>query len=337
MNIVDRIISPNIWDEQWQLGLYGTSDGTYYPTITNRICSKNFIKVEPNKTYYWNKGWAWVIYYTEAKAFISSYNLVNNTFTTPSDCYFILLDIAAAYGATYNHDICINESNPSINGKYFPYVMYKRYDMVDLILPREYQKVEYIESTGTQYIDTGYIANINTKVIADIQVTQLLEKNTAMFGSRIRPSVQAFCFGEGSNGTVFFANFDTVLANNIKIVNDDTNRHTHTLSKDGYYIDNILSKTFINPTEITEQLTSYIFYFNSVDTTTLVPVKAKLYSCKIYDNNILVRDFIPCYRKADNEIGLYDTVNNQFYTNQGTGTFLKGENVNNYKRLKIGG
>jgi hypothetical protein len=47
----------------------------------------------------------------------------------------------------------------------------------------------------------------------------------------------------------------------------------------------------------------------------------------LYDNNVLVRDFIPCYRKSDNEIGLYDVVNGVFYANAGSGTFTKGNNI----------
>ena len=41
------------------------------------------------------------------------------------------------------------------------------------------------------------------------------------------------------------------------------------------------------------------------------------------------RHFIPCYRKSDNVIGLYDLVEGTFYTNSGTGTFTKGSDVNN--------
>lgn len=49
---------------------------------------------------------------------------------------------------------------------------------------------------------------------------------------------------------------------------------------------------------------------------------AKLYSDKIYDSsNNLVRDFIPAVRKSDGEAGLYDKVNEVFYTNAGTGAF----------------
>lgn len=38
-------------------------------------------------------------------------------------------------------------------------------------------------------------------------------------------------------------------------------------------------------------------------------------------------DLVPCYRKADDVIGFYDIVNDVFYTNAGTGTFVKGPDV----------
>lgn len=39
------------------------------------------------------------------------------------------------------------------------------------------------------------------------------------------------------------------------------------------------------------------------------------------------RIFIPCYRKADGVIGMYDITTKVFITNQGTGTFTKGGDV----------
>lgn len=54
---------------------------------------------------------------------------------------------------------------------------------------------------------------------------------------------------------------------------------------------------------------------------------AKMYFCQIWDNGTLVRNFIPCYRKSDNVIGVFDAKNGIFYTNGGTGTFGKGANV----------
>ena len=56
----------------------------------------------------------------------------------------------------------------------------------------------------------------------------------------------------------------------------------------------------------------------------------KIYHCSITENGKLVRNFIPCYRKADNKVGLFDTVGGSFYTasnTAGAGDFTKGTEV----------
>lgn len=50
----------------------------------------------------------------------------------------------------------------------------------------------------------------------------------------------------------------------------------------------------------------------------------RVYSFKIITESGLARDFIPCYRISDNEVGLYDLVNDVFYINKGTGNFVQG-------------
>lgn len=52
----------------------------------------------------------------------------------------------------------------------------------------------------------------------------------------------------------------------------------------------------------------------------------RIYSCKFSENGSLMVDLVPCYRRSDGVIGLYDKVNDIFYTNKGTGEFLKGAN-----------
>ena len=44
-------------------------------------------------------------------------------------------------------------------------------------------------------------------------------------------------------------------------------------------------------------------------------------------NNEITHKFIPCYRKADDVIGLYDSITETFYTNSGTGSLIKGEDA----------
>lgn len=44
-------------------------------------------------------------------------------------------------------------------------------------------------------------------------------------------------------------------------------------------------------------------------------------------NGSRVIDLIPCYRKSDGEIGMYDIVSGAFFANAGTGSFTKGADV----------
>ena len=121
----------NQWDEEWEVGYLGYSssnEGQPIPMQNNTIRSKNFIKVLPNTSYYFKYPIAEVHYvweYDENKNALGHYQLLasgnNNPFTTPSDCHYIKFACEPAYGNTYNHDICINLSNPSRNGEYEPY------------------------------------------------------------------------------------------------------------------------------------------------------------------------------------------------------------------------
>ena len=115
----------NKWDEQFEVGYsINATTGAKEPNASTSI-AKNFIKVTPSTTYYMiNGSWAnrRIAFYRKDKSFISLYQAENNgSFVTPSDCYFILF---YWLGTTYNNDICINLSNTSINGQYFPYEEY---------------------------------------------------------------------------------------------------------------------------------------------------------------------------------------------------------------------
>lgn len=53
----------------------------------------------------------------------------------------------------------------------------------------------------------------------------------------------------------------------------------------------------------------------------------RVYYCKLWNGNSLIRDMYPCYRKSDSVAGMYDAVNDVFYTNAGSGTFVVGPDV----------
>lgn len=55
----------------------------------------------------------------------------------------------------------------------------------------------------------------------------------------------------------------------------------------------------------------------------------KIFYNAIWDNGLLVREFIPSRRNSDWVVGMYDSANNTFYTNMGTDNFIAGPVVNN--------
>ena len=201
-------------------------------------------------------------------------------------------------------------------------------------LPSEYQELEYIESTGTQYIDSGYIPTIDTTV--RIKVTY---GENAVFGSESilwtttpDPGNSGFIIAGHTN-----MNDNVAPTEYVKYFKPDGDKIFYNASdSEPYEIEMTPTYSVItykdNTTEkITYQMegngseySAYIFARNTAGTVAEYSSR-KLYYLKIYDGEQLVRDFIPCYRISDNVAGLYDLVENKFYTNDGTGEFIQGK------------
>ena len=185
------------------------------------------------------------------------------------------------------------------------------------ILPSEYTQVDYIRSTGGQYIDTGINADTNLRTILDISFINPTNANQTMGAINIGTPNKRYHLLSGSNSIAFWVN-DA----NYGIINSaSTDRHLWDLNvpEGKVVLDNTTTTTI--PTNIANvEMNFWLFGRNS--NATQYKGTFKLWACKMYYNGTLVRDFIPCYRNSDNEIGLYDLVNNVFYINQGTGAFI---------------
>ena len=191
-------------------------------------------------------------------------------------------------------------------------------------LPSWYQEVEYIESTGTQYIDTWYKHNSNTQVDIKIAFNSLTwQRNTYYWGRTAYNNADAMSLN---------TNYTNYFSINIWWLTSDT-IHTFNINTD-YEISATKTYFKVNWTNYnistnlsTCQYTDYLLALHEANTITPVNWTAKLYYCKISENWVLVRDFIPCYRTADDVIWLYDKVNDVFYTNSWTWTFTKWPDV----------
>lgn len=186
----------------------------------------------------------------------------------------------------------------------------------------EYTPIDWIQATGTQYINTGYTQQSDSARI---------EANVHVYGG----GNHAFIFGGYSVGagvtwsSVVNVYFIWIYVNDARTATGDDGHDPYGASGD------VELKIEVNPTAQTitengvvkatgagsdpsQNAQPYCIFARS-DGSHLIG--AKLYSFKIYDNDVLVRDFIPVVRNADGKPGLWDNVTRQFYINAGTGEF----------------
>ena len=244
--------------------------------------------------------------------------------------------------ATFNNDETVTE----ISDYYF-YKANKNYRIykdgkveAGHLLPDKYQQVEYIESTGTQYIDTKIKNDMNFGYIESrFQITSTNETRYYIFG----------CYSErGANRLQFsFSNpYFIGIGNNNSYTNSLVNEKIGTklvtvkLTTTQCIVDDEVIFTGSGYTTTTNNINILIFGCNNTQGDSAFLAKdTRIYSFYIYNyENELIRNFIPCYstttvtdvdgiERPKDTIGLYDTVEGKFYVNQGSGTFEKGNDV----------
>lgn len=117
----------NQWDEEWESG--SIDAGTGIPVVDGNVSrSKNFIPVIPGKTYYLNVAgigggiYGYYYLYDENKNFIfSQYFGASTTAAIPANACYLKIMYTRTIADVQNYPVCINLSNPAINGQYFPY------------------------------------------------------------------------------------------------------------------------------------------------------------------------------------------------------------------------
>lgn len=201
--------------------------------------------------------------------------------------------------------------------------------MIEFILqlPTEYQEVEYIESSGTQYIDEEFRpSGENVRILTDYMYLSS-PNGKSLFGAQTTDSDATFpitfyhtsdtvsSFYVGSSRNII----DYTVVINIRYLLDcHANNGAFTADLNGD------KQTATYSGSLAKTLNMFMFTNNWQQGAQTIA--ARLYARKIWDNDELVRDYVPCYRKADNVAGLYDLVTGTFFANAGSGTFAVGNN-----------
>ena len=181
-----------------------------------------------------------------------------------------------------------------------------------------YEELEYIEATGTQYIETGFVPNQDTRIVAKIKVP-VSDSSNYVLGTRTSATSNTLTFAASQNGYYVFG-YGTV-SNNLSADYNQSDVFTLDINKNVISINEEVAYT---ATASTFTCPSNMLIF-AVDTagTIQAPGTKSLYSCQIYDNGTLVRDFVPV-KSPYGVVGLLDKLNGVFYPNAGTGKFVAG-------------
>lgn len=186
-----------------------------------------------------------------------------------------------------------------------------------------YCEVEYLESTGTQYIDTGLTGNTNTKAELSVTISTQSTGNVGIFGSRGNSAnSNLLAIGYGTSALAIDFNNSSYSIYRAAISYAPGTKYICYTSKEERFIKDenglVLAQntTLCNDTISTGKLLLF------AETGVNLRLEGKIFYAKIWDD-VLARDYIPV---LDNNMRpcLYDKVTGKLFYNQGSGEFIAG-------------
>ena len=191
-------------------------------------------------------------------------------------------------------------------------------------LPSGYTRLEYIEGTGTQYIDTGVKPDSTMRVKASFDPVST--KDTFIFGAR--PSW---------NSSDLFVLLHAASPDSLRDDwgNEKTSVPLSSVPISGTIdVDKNANKTTFNGSYVvthgestwSSQYNLYLFACNDGGVARQM-TKARVRSFDMWKSGNKVRGLVPARRASDGAAGMYDTVGGTFLGNSGSGAFKAGPEV----------
>lgn len=189
--------------------------------------------------------------------------------------------------------------------------------------------LEYIQSSGTQYINTNIAANTIGRIVTKFYIVSLDGYRAALGASSSTTAFNSSTLGiglttpENQNGFWRSAKLLTYSfsAGNLYDIDFTTKSGAQRIVVNGTtYTNNNTGTVTYKPV--------FLFtmgYSGNVKTTEISSIR--LYRTQIYDtSDVLIRDFIPV-KDPDNVVCLFDAVTETYFYNLGSGTFEAGPEV----------
>ena len=186
-----------------------------------------------------------------------------------------------------------------------------------------YAVLEYLQSSATQYIDTGYRHNASTIVDMKVAITGSTTDWYAYYGSRTSEGnlnelggwIHRNVHWKGVAG----AKGDTSWAftQNVPFLVHLAAPAEAICSLDGHTFSHASAGADSGQNDL-------LFAMKQGSSTVGWKAKAAIYYCTIREDETVLRDFVPVKRIPDGKPGMFDKANGVFYVNNGTGEFTLG-------------
>lgn len=188
-----------------------------------------------------------------------------------------------------------------------------------------YTNLEYIESNGMQYIDVDFGPDSDTSVL--LKVCMISDSETVLFGAKQGGNSFSTGMFLGSNPSAVHVGYGYFSGDadagrhllNTVIHIDMRKARTRVLDESGI---TELGSVVHPATTFGKLCNMYLFGLNDSGVEKSRSW-CRIYSCAIFDNGTLIRNFIPVLDGSGTAC-LYDTVEGKFYYNRGTVSFVAG-------------
>lgn len=176
-----------------------------------------------------------------------------------------------------------------------------------------YEQLKYIENNSSAYIETRFVPNINSSFLYTFAYTRF--SNDDCFGVGYWANGWGLhTHGDGSIGYTFGYDIGKHYAN-------DNSKHSFGLIGNQVIYDDKMVSTFTRK-NINKTYPLIIFCPHRQSPGNYQ--YQRVYGLKLWDENILVHNFIPVRRRRDGKIGMLDKVDGQFYTSPNGVEFIGG-------------
>ena len=192
-------------------------------------------------------------------------------------------------------------------------------------VPAGYTELEYIEFSGAQWIDTGVVPNQDSRARVEVMATATSSGARTVGGSYGGSSWtdKTFGFYAGATSGILYFNYNTDT--NLSDIMQANTKYLFEIDKNKFYINGTWKKTVSSTTFTSlENFRLGMLHLPFSGDRYLI---GRIYRFSFWDNGSLVRHLIPVKRNSDNVVGMFDTVNQTFLTNAGSGSLGAGPSL----------